>query len=78
MTHFTSIGTSIGDAKRKRSGKPHFYWEIEGFADSEWKRRALHVRYIADVPGPASQRLDGLDFLTTKYTNHTKRSFGQD
>jgi hypothetical protein len=46
MTHFMSIG----DAKRKRSGKPHFYWEFEGFADSEWKRRALHVRYIADVP----------------------------
>jgi hypothetical protein len=40
----------IGDAKRKRSEKPGFYWEFKDFADSEWKRRALHVRYNPDVP----------------------------
>jgi hypothetical protein len=38
-THFSPIG----NAKRKRSEKTRFYWEFEGFANSEWKRRASQI-----------------------------------
>jgi hypothetical protein len=70
MTHF--IG--IGDAKRKRSEKPRFYWEFEDFANSEWKRRGSQF-----LSGPRAQFIPARQPVEKLWIPpfHLKRSAGK-